>query len=193
MLVYRTSSLVIKAAYIAHNEGLAERGKRRKAIVDASACAGRGILVNGRGGGFVGIEYHNGDEVPQGWRVETWRSNGHTHLVPDKRTKVGKQLDADINEADRLPVPTGCYDGMPTEFIGDYTSRGSHWYTPTFCNLPQDIDHVYALWGMDGEPTDNWDVDHFAWEVVKLSEWYALQEEVERQMAQDNRERDAND
>lgn len=141
---------------------------------------------------ITGVEYHEGDPVPTGWR--TWKDrSGQTILSPHRGQKAGKALAARIATCQVPDMPQAHLPGMPA----DRPSTGG-WRSP---GLREMAGGVYLTWALASLPEipaggperevhlgdDEHDrrirlrndVDLAFWERVKLSEYYAAVEAAE--------------
>jgi hypothetical protein len=119
------------------------------------------------------IAYFEGDDAPEGWR-----RNKRGRIVPDKRTRAGKQIAAEIEAIHKSPLGTlaGRLPGMP-----EHTISGDRWLSP---GIFLHDGAVYVHW--EARPVSNArtsefdEVDTAIWSELKLSEFYAAKEAFDR-------------
>jgi hypothetical protein len=120
------------------------------------------MVTNSFGTRVAGITVEGyGSNLPDGWRLD----RKHWTLVPFRKTPRGKQI-AKAMDGLVLDDPRGDLKGMPSwALIG-----------LSICHPGMQLHNgaLYAIWSGAGPDTEG--VDPSIWEPVKLSEWYALQE-----------------
>lgn len=172
---FRSAAPEVMVAYATWD---ARREEFRASMRNLGDEYGREVYVSRSmlsGQSFSGLKHDRGDDVPDGWRVDS-----KTRLLkPDKRTKEGKALAAELK---RLSLPRPVIPGMP----GDCWGEG-YVYAPAF------FEHdgtVWAGWGCgpdrltgDGGDMRGPTVDPSLWTLAKLSEWHAAREAVEERAA----------
>jgi hypothetical protein len=168
--VYRTRDPELLAAWAESQAGLKTWTGELKSYVEAQGLAGRRVYFNSLTGAILGIEHSDGQPVPDGWRVDRRRG-----LVPARAKKAGREIAAHLDRLHR-PDPRGRLAGMPaTHFAGLDDGRVS--LLAPKVELKAD-GALYAVWP-GSAPHD--EIDHTRWELVRLSEYYALLEREEPQ------------
>jgi hypothetical protein len=114
--------------------------------------------------GQLFIPYRDGGTLPRNWRVHKG-----AHLVPDCRSREGKELATRL-QALRFPDPRSL-PGMPSQ--GPAVGSGL-WITPIIRKIGEAI---YVSWS---QPVRH-PVDLNLWEQIKLSEYYRAIESSEEE------------
>lgn len=140
-------------------DAVAAWGERLKAALTELGMGKRTVWTNDLTGWIVGLD-HDGDNVPDGWRVD--RPTGY--LKPRLATKTGKAIATKLDGLSK-PDPGVGLPGMPGEcFVGLGLAT---------CGLRLMKGALYATWSVP-IPVDR--VDLTIWQPVKLSEYYAVLE-----------------
>lgn len=134
---------------------------------EKSYDTGDGVKAIGWTWPSVKITRLDGETMPEGWR----RVN-RTQFVPDKRTRSGKQAQADLDTLNSTaPRPLLAYaPGMPCECFA-----GAQLITPAMFERDGAL---YVGWASEPE-----NVDDDIWERIKLSEYYTAAEGEDRSAA----------
>lgn len=148
---------------------------REKAKALQEQYPGHGVLVIGKGFAgrrVTGLGHHEDDSKKSPgelWRQE-WRGSICYGWVPNRRTRAGKDLAAELAEIERpdLPMP-----GMTSTLIHD-----GHWYSPGAGLLDG---AVWATWGCEYEliTDSSWSknsLDLNLWSRSKLSAYHLARE-----------------
>lgn len=171
--VFRTSDPAVLAAY---NDAIAEHKKWGKEI----EAFGREVHPDAKPmvGWAWGERRFDGlsvvDPVPHGWRVKS-QKRGEDFMVPNKSLKAGKEWAKRMKELYSAPNVRGALPGMPTNVFS-----GSTLMHP---GIDEKDGVLYAVWSNDPRNADTGfskveKLDESLWEQMKLSEWYAMQEEA---------------
>lgn len=112
----------------------------------------------------IGIEHPTDQHIPEGWRRDRDLPEA---IVPDRRTKTGKQIGKRL---DALPAPNP-RAGMPGGMPGVAFSARGHEFLR--CGLGRYGDAVYVSWSSELSEKDTSRIDPAVWEQAKLSEYYA--------------------
>ncbi|MDX3111546.1 hypothetical protein [Nonomuraea angiospora] len=159
LTVYRTTAA---NAIIAWHTAATARdtwAKDMQEFLEEHGLGDRSVYIS-HGGRPLGVTNDDGQDVPEGWRVDSRTG----YLMPRLKTKAGKQIDARLAELWQ-PDPRDSMPGMPREC----------WISMALltCGL-QIIDNVlYATWS---RPIPEEHVNLTIWERMKLSEYYRVLE-----------------
>jgi hypothetical protein len=158
-VVYRTSHPDALAAW--HSAAAAREAwaDQMKAFLDEHGFGNRSVYI-GHSGRVLGINHEQGDDVPDGWRVDSRTG----HLMPRLAKKAGKAIDARLAELHQ-PDPRDAMPGMPKECFVSLALLT--------CGLALIEGALYATWS---RPIPEDQVDLTVWERIKLSEYYAAVE-----------------
>lgn len=176
MLVYRTAD---KSQNEAFDAFLAQAEIRRKALEKiAFEVTGEPTVYSWRPNWFAGIGATEGG-APKGWRPQD--ANGLTVLVPDRRTKIGREAAERIEEIDKAARRGPAIAGVPGLVIHLNVAHEPQFFRWQHCDdarLYVVINCAHS--GAEEQGTHIPDqVDTAIWEPVKLSEFYALKETEE--------------
>jgi hypothetical protein len=168
--VYRTTDPAIVAAWHEANEAVQQWrnkvGDFAESVTGHSAAWFNGFLDSQY---CVGLVASEGATVPNGWRRH---KNQPTRIVPDKRTKVGKQAARDFDGLGREPSVRSVLKGMPVTVRGEYLPSGAH-KSHTFGLTAKVAGEITVHWGVE-VPVDQ--VDSAIWRKVPLSAYHAERE-----------------
>lgn len=168
--VYRTDDPVIVAAWHEANDAVQQWrnkvGDFAESVTGNSAAWFNGFLDSQH---CVGLVVTEADLVPKGWRRH---KNESTRIVPDKRTKAGKQAARDFDSLGGEPSVRAVLKGMPVTVRGEYLPSGAH-MSHTFGLTAKVAGEITVHWGVE-VPADK--VDQTIWRRVPLSEYHAERE-----------------
>jgi hypothetical protein len=157
--VYRTTNPDAVAAWHSAAAAREKWGEQMKAFLAEHGFGDRTVYVS-HSGRVLGVEYIDGEDVPDGWRVD--RRTGY--LMPALAKRAGKLIDARLAELVQ-PDPRDAMPGMPkTLFVS---------LAMLTCGLELIDGVLFATWSR-AIPEDQ--VDATVWEPVKLSAYYAAVE-----------------
>jgi hypothetical protein len=157
--VYRTSNPEALAAWHTAAAARDAWAVQMKAFLDEHGFDSRSVYV-GHSGRVLGISHEQGDDVPDGWRVDSRTG----YLMPRLAKKAGKAIDARLSELIQ-PDPRDAMPGMPKECFVSLAMLT--------CGLEVIDEALYATWS---RPIPEDEVDLAVWQPVKLSEYYAVLE-----------------
>jgi hypothetical protein len=123
------------------------------------------------GGAVVGIVLPEGSEAPPGWR--TYKKYPPNVLFPDMKTKLGRELDAEMSRL-RHPEPRGLYDAVGAEEVCVTDDGKMYLCRPSL----RRIDGTYYL----DVPAKDFS-PHPELEELKHWEWCKLVEEADERKA----------
>lgn len=168
-VVYRTNDPAIVAAWdaeLARRDALRTEARAYIASVDPdrrrTAVGNRGEFV------ILGLSHQQDWPTPAGW---TAKRSPLWHVVPNRRTKAGKEAAAALRHfspGDPRAVLYADGTGMPSPDF-TYLDGAMRYVEPGVQNLG---DWLYVTWA--AEPTGP--VDATRWETVSLSMYYAARE-----------------
>ena len=151
LTVYRTTAATAIIAWHTAAEARQQWTEQMKAFLDEHGLGKRRVYIS-RSGRVFGVEYIDGEDVPNGWRVDVRTG----YLMPKLKTKAGKQIDARLAQLTQ-PDPRDAVPGMPREcFVSPALPQ---------CGLALIDGALYADWPL---PIPETEVDLTIWERVKL-------------------------
>ncbi|MFD9950545.1 hypothetical protein ACFWYW_57545 [Nonomuraea sp. NPDC059023] len=165
-VVYRSTHPDVLAAWGFAARAREEWADQMKAFLDEHGLGKRTVWTYNVTGEVFGIE-DNGDDIPDGWRVDSRTG----HLMPKLATKRGKAISARLKELPQ-PDPRASMPGMPAECFVSLARL--------VCGLAELGGALYATWSREISESE---VDASLWERVKLSEYYAAVEAHEAAQA----------
>lgn len=181
-VIYRSRTPEVLAAWKAACADLDAYIAATKAIIDEAGFAGWPVFRSNGSWGygrFAGVGLPEGERVPAGWRIAK-----HC-LVPDKRTRAGREMRERLDAVEHPGSLNGKLPGMPADALN---GMSGYIVSPDVRVLGE---CVYAEWSTDPERAEasfssqSTAVDHDLWERVRLSEYYAAREaEDERRAAE---------
>ncbi|WP_188187987.1 hypothetical protein [Nonomuraea sp. SYSU D8015] len=159
LTVYRSTHPDALTAWHTAADARQEWTKQMQAFLDEHGFGKRTVYV-GHSGRVLGIEHVDGEDAPDGWRVD--QRTGY--LMPRLKTRAGKQIDARLAELVQ-PDPRNKMPGMPMQCFVSLALLT--------CGMRIIRDTLYAEWS---RPIPQDQVDSAIWQRIKLSEYYAARE-----------------
>jgi len=157
--VYRSSHSDVLAAWHAAADAREKWADQMTAFLADYGFGSRSVYVS-HSGRVLGVEHMDGEEVPDGWRVDTRTG----YVMPRRASKAGKKIGARLGELNQ-PDPRDAVPGMPRDCFVSLAMLT--------CGLEIVGGALYATWS---RPIPEDQVDLAIWERVKLSEYYAVLE-----------------
>lgn len=162
LTVYRTAKAEALAAWHAAADAREVWAKEMEAFLDEHGLGDRSVYVS-HGGRPLGITHDDGDDVPEGWRVDSRTG----YLMPRLKVRAGKQIDAKFG-ALKQPDPRDAMPGMPRECFVSLALLT--------CGMQIIGDALYVTWS---RPISEDLIDPEIWQRMKLSEYYRVIEATE--------------
>ncbi|SEN88043.1 hypothetical protein [Nonomuraea pusilla] len=165
--VYRSTHPDVLSVWHASIEAREAWGELMETFLDEHGFGTRNVYVS-HSGRVLGVEHIEGEDVPDGWRIDSRTG----YLMPRLASRKGKAIGASLAELTQ-PDPRDAMPGMPkTMFVS---------LALLTCGLALIDGALYATWS---RPIPEERVDLTIWERVKLSEYYAAVEAAEAAQAQ---------
>lgn len=158
--VYRTTNPDALAAWHSGADARDAWADQMEAFLDEHGFGKRRVYI-GHSGRVFGIESVDGEDLPDGWRIDSRTG----YLMPRLAKKAGKQIDGRLAELIQ-PDPRNQMPGMPKHSFVSLAMLT--------CGLELIDGALNATWS---RPIPDSVVDLAVWEQVKLSDYYRAVEE----------------
>lgn len=168
LIVYRSDHPTVLAARDQYHQDVTQWRQRATDLLTELGFPGRQWIIGTSFGArwLIGITPRTTDEIPpRGWRTK--RTNDHTVLVPDRRTRGGKHAARRLADCKPPAEPDTALPGMPAE-VEDYDHNRIH--SPAVREMDAAI---WVTWTIPPHPGR---VNSNLWKRARLSDYYAALE-----------------